>query len=781
MQTKLLFSNRSCHLLFFLAAFVLFMMVPNATLHADDLEMAEISLTKTADVEHFEQAGDVINYTLYFENTGNVVLTTVILRDDLTNDEWQFPFLDPGDSELVTTSYTVTQEDVDAGMVTNMAKVEGVAPSGKKVADIKVVTVTLDPEAVVGAIQIAKTADPPTFGGAGDVITYTIVVYNVGSLPLTNLFVKDDLTLDEWTLPDFPVGAMEEFTTFYTVTQEDVDHGSIENTGKAEGIDPFGRKVGELYRLVTNIDPDLPDPTLEITKNADTPTYNQAGQVINYTITVTNTGFFTIFDIHVEDDLTQESWDIEVLAPGESEVFTASYTITQEDMDYGSVTNHATTSGTGSEGTEVDAEVEEVIFVDQDLFPGEISIAKTTNTPTYAAVGTVIEYHILVENTGQFTLTSVNITDDLTGEEWFIEVLAPGQSEVFNTSYTITQNDMDVGYVTNIVEVTAFDPLENEVSDSDSVTVNAVNLNASLDVSITANPSSFDAVGDVISFEVVVLNNGNLTLNDIDVMMVIGGNWFISLLAPGASDSFTTSYTITQQDMDMGSVFNYAEANGFSSHGDTVFGSAEVVVNASERIADFAFSFTANPTVYVKERDVIQFSIEIENTGNLTIIDVDIEEELTGGNWFIPVLSPGENESYSVSHTVSLSDVDRGHINNRVSFNGFDPDGNPLSDIIELSVNFMRVPGGLTPGTGFDEVFYIDGLQYYPQNTLRIYNRQGTLVYEASPYQNDWDGIPNRGRIITESDGRLPAGTYFYYLQLEPGEEPFSGYIYFIK
>ncbi|TVR38140.1 MAG: gliding motility-associated C-terminal domain-containing protein [Bacteroidia bacterium] len=781
MQTKLLSKNRNYFFFLSLSAFLLLSMVPIDHLEANDPEVAEISLTKTPDVEYFEQAGDVINFTLYFENTGNVLLIDVVLRDDKTGEEWTFSSLAPGESETVISPYTVKPKDAEVGFVLNTAKVEGIAPSGKKVADTAESRVFLNPSAMIAFLVATKTADPLVYEAAGDVVTFTISVENAGNVQITDLYVRDNLTKDEWQVELLAVGEIVYFQTTYTITQEDVDKGSLENIAKAEGVDPFDGKTGDKYRLVIYVDPELPGPSLSLSKTADSQTYQQAGQIINYNITVTNPSNFTISGISVEDDLTQETWDIDVLAPGSSEVFETSYTITQEDMDFGSVSNHATTAGTGPDGTEVTASAEEVIFVDEDLFPAEISITKTANTPTYSEAGAIIEYQIVVENMSQFTITDITVTDDLTDEEWFIESLAPGESETFSTSYTITQHDMDTGFVTNVAEVTGFDPIEEEVSDSDSVTVTAVGLTASLDVSITANPAVFDAVGDVISFQVVVLNNGNVTINDTDVMMVIGGNWFIALLSPGESESFTTSYTVTQQDMDMGSVFNYAEASGFSPDGDFVFASAEVTVNASERIADIAFSFTAHPTVFVKDRDVITFDIQIENTGNLTLNDINIEEELTGGNWFVSVLSPGDNESYSVSHTVSLSDVDRGRIDNRASVSGIDPDGNTLSEAIEISVNFMRIPGGLTPGTGFDEVFYIDGLQYYPQNALRIYNRQGTLVYEASPYQNDWDGIPNRGRIMTESDGRLPAGTYFYYLQLEPGEEPFSGYIYFIK
>jgi gliding motility-associated-like protein len=93
----------------------------------------------------------------------------------------------------------------------------------------------------------------------------------------------------------------------------------------------------------------------------------------------------------------------------------------------------------------------------------------------------------------------------------------------------------------------------------------------------------------------------------------------------------------------------------------------------------------------------------------------------------------------------------------------------------------IRVPGGLTPNGQFDNRLIIKGLEKYPNNQFKIFNRYGSLVFEAAPYHNDWDGGSNVGHNITESDGKLPSGTYYYILKLEPGANPLSGYIYLIK
>jgi hypothetical protein len=47
--------------------------------------------------------------------------------------------------------------------------------------------------------------------------------------------------------------------------------------------------------------------------------------------------------------------------------------------------------------------------------------------------------------------------------------------------------------------------------------------------------------------------------------------------------------------------------------------------------------------------------------------------------------------------------------------------------------------------------------------------------YEAAPYKNDWDGKPNKSSI---GNGKLPVGTYFYFLDLgDEKEEIRKGFV----
>ena len=62
-------------------------------------------------------------------------------------------------------------------------------------------------------------------------------------------------------------------------------------------------------------------------------------------------------------------------------------------------------------------------------------------------------------------MTNVKVVDELTGDEWEIASLAPGASEEFDTSYTVTEADILAGSVVNTAtaEGTSPDPDKPDV------------------------------------------------------------------------------------------------------------------------------------------------------------------------------------------------------------------------------------------------------------------------------------------------------------------------------
>lgn len=77
---------------------------------------------------------------------------------------------------------------------------------------------------------------------------------------------------------------------------------------------------------------------------------------------------------------------------------------------------------------------------------------------------------------------------------------------------------------------------------------------------------------------------------------------------------------------------------------------------------------------------------------------------------------------------------------------------------------------GVSPnGDGFNDYFIIDNIQYFPNNTVRIFNRWGKEVFKTTNYDsngNVFNGYSDAKGTINK-DAKLPTGTYYYILEYE--------------
>ncbi len=193
-----------------------------------------------------------------------------------------------------------------------------------------------------------------------------------------------------------------------------------------------------------------PMPSISIDKDADPKEYYNVGDEITYTFTVTNTGNVTLENVIVDDPEVGIEFGPITLDPGESDVFTHIYTITQENVEDGEFVNIANASG-WYEDEKVEDEDEETIYLIQDP---AIALDKSAEPGTYENVGDIITYTFEVENTGNVTLTEVEVDDPLFGVTFDAGDMAPGDVSEFTYEYTITQSDLDAGYVYNTATAT---------------------------------------------------------------------------------------------------------------------------------------------------------------------------------------------------------------------------------------------------------------------------------------------------------------------------------------
>src|SRR5690606_35994359 len=200
-----------------------------------------------------------------------------------------------------------------------------------------------------------------------------------------------------------------------------------------------------------------------------------------------------------------------------------------------------------------------------------LTLTKDAAAGTYDSVGDVINYTLILTNTGNVTLTGIAVTDanadagSITPAT--IATLAPGAVVNISATHTITQGDLNAGWVYNSALATAQDPAGEQVSDTSSAptsalqpgdqgydpscpecTVTVIAQAPALTLTKDAAAGTYDSVGDVINYTLVLTNTGNVTLTGIAVTDANADAGSITpatiaTLTPGALVNISSTHT----------------------------------------------------------------------------------------------------------------------------------------------------------------------------------------------------------------------------------------------
>ena len=89
----------------------------------------------------------------------------------------------------------------------------------------------------------------------------------------------------------------------------------------------------------------------------------------------------------------------------------------------------------------------------------------------------------------------------------------------------------------------------------------------------------------------------------------------------------------------------------------------------------------------------------------------------------------------------------------------------------EITAEECEMPNVITPnGDGNNEYFLTSVVNYNDDVHLQIFNRLGRLVWESTSYQNDWNGVNQKGK-------KLADGVYFYTITWDEGRQDGNGHV----
>ena len=690
------------------------------TFHCDghDMDRYNLSIDKVVysvdgSTSHLvvDAADEEVIYHIDVTNTGDLDLTglqvidtiadTVAYLEEVSGDGDDV--FEAGETWRFEASYTATQGDLDTngdgdGAIENIATAD-TNETGEVSDDADV------PIEQIGGISLDKTSDTTYVTGAADV-TYTYTLTNTGNYAQAIASVIDDNftpgdASDDITLYNgtgavtgdtdgdgrLDVGEEWSFSTTVSITQEDFDAniGGLTNVACAVTADGIkARDEHDLNRAIIAIDKVVKD----INGDAANTTVLNVGDVINYQITVTNSGEETLTNVIVTDPLTGLNENIGSLEAGASATLDVSYTVQQADIDgygvdyLGLIDGDGDVDNTATADSDQTDKVSDSEEVDIQELP-DIKIDKLvvdvggdgTGLTAADAEGDVITYGIVVTNTGNQTLTDIVVTDPLPGLSYAYDgSLAPGASftiangqldkngDAADLQYSVTQADLDSwgdgdGDIDNTATAVG-QARAVEVSDDDSEEVDVVyapemgitkvatiyNEDGSLDEDQRA-----ETAGDYISYSFEVSNLGNITLTEVLVEdATIGYSTTIDAIEVGGSVTLepVEKVIVTQAMLDA----QDPTKDGQDDECDFENTVTATAVELDGSVSDTECSnFDYDPNVDIEKLisvnggafvdadsptgpevdivgETVTFRIEVTNTGNISLTDVTIED-----------------------------------------------------------------------------------------------------------------------------------------------------------
>jgi uncharacterized repeat protein (TIGR01451 family) len=202
-----------------------------------------------------------------------------------------------------------------------------------------------------------------------------------------------------------------------------------------------------------------------------------------------------------------------------------------------------------------------------------------------------------------------------------------------------------------------------------------------LQITKKGTPDELTAAGQTISYTFLVVNTGNVTIDDLSVADTLSApagpalviSCPVTTLAPDASTTCTApAYKATQADVDNGDVKNTATATGTPVHGDPVTSDPSSVLTPIHPHSALTLTKTGSVSGSATLGDEVTWTIVVANTGTATVRSIQVNDP-SGGVVTCPVttLKPGA----SVTCTLAKHKVTAGHIDNTATATGSGIDG----------------------------------------------------------------------------------------------------------
>ncbi|HBB93655.1 MAG TPA: hypothetical protein DC042_18485, partial [Bacteroidales bacterium] len=713
------------------------------------------NITKSAMETSYSAVGDLIHYTITVSNKGSETIynSTVTDPNAIFSSGNQISILRSNTVATFLAAHTITQSDIDAGQVINCAFVSGTFADGVQITGASPCITTIGVQRP--QVTATKFSSEKSFHAAGDVIHYSIEVFNCGTVTLSNLTVTDPrVSFTQGNLiASLPPATTQSVNAVYVVTPADVTAGRIANIATVSGYDPMSQPISILSNELVLYTNDQAR-TLSVSKIALENRFMEVGETLHYEITVTNYKVINLLDIFVTDSLSviTEGSPIVRLNSGYSATINATHVITQADLDAGRVVSKATASTTDNwlfKETAISNEL--TVFAIQGP---RLLLSTTAREETYSTVGESISFTHGITNTGNVKISGIKLSDPQGTQTGHVPIadLNPGEFVSVTTSYIITQSDLDVGTLEQTARISGFDQNNRLIQSSGNSLIIPGTQKANLSTTLTAAENSFSTIGEVIHYSVEAFNTGNVTLTDLILSgqeSDLSNGKSIAELMPGHRATVTAEHRITAEELAAGKVVSLATIRAYDRIGQQISGESNQLTILVQSIEDLAVAMTVAETSYGSVGEAIHYMLTVKNNSDLPASNITVADplEILSGNSMIATLPRGESATLPALHTITQADLDAGMILGSPTITGFYSDGSSFVESGNPVTIFAHKKPQLTTmveasetrfNSAGDQIHYAIVVKNTGNQSLTgiTLADQGILTFSGTPAQN---------------------------------------------
>lgn len=406
---------------------------------------------------------------------------------------------------------------------------------------------------------------------------------------------------------------------------------------------------------------------------------------VTVTFSISNPSDYDAYNITLTSSDGLHSEPLGQIAAGGSQVFTRTYTVSQEELDAGEITFIVSHDGIASDDAPVNytvmAQITKSAAQPDAEFTRQISSREVVT-------GATVTVTYRIKNTGNVTLTQIRVRDTLGEYTGRVDTpLEPGETEVLSNRVTVTKSAASQARLSYVAEAVSDDAITEEL-DSAQIAVVTEGLTATL-----ALDRDSAASGDTVN-GVLTISAQGVNFSGIDVTDDVYGTVLADALElkAGASITLTCSWPVREPS-------DYRiRVSGVAATGDEVEAKTNTAhVSLTGGFAESALTISAAAaTPVISKAGGVRVTVAIENAGNAAARDVTLSEATMGEIRTFAFVPAGDVTYRDVICAVN------GDARFVFSATYADDSGQAvtvLSDPVEITIN----PGGALPDVAQEE------------------------------------------------------------------------------